>query len=242
VYTNSHYRPIPLGLSLFERLQQAFGKKNIATIMLTGKPMGLGPGGPRRLAEPGLNESSSIGGHGKERSQLESIHLKQEHNVAGQPFYLTKSALTRWDGDSTRDASRVGPKALAAIDKYASGRFFLFIHFGDADVAGHTYGENSRAYDEALATLDQWLGRIMLKLKSTKADDRTVVYVTSDHGFDVGTTHHYHATHIFLAGNDPYLVQHGEQRDVTPTVLHALGVDTNTITPPLQGKSLRREP
>ena len=146
-----------------------------------------------------------------------------------------------WDGDTTRDAFRVGPKALHAIDKFAARRFFLFIHFGDADVAGHTHGEDSQQYDQALVVLDGWLGRIVDKLRSAGAGDRTPVYITADHGFDVGTTHHGQATHVFLAGNDPGLVQYGEQRDITPTVLQALGVDLGKITPPLPGKSLRRE-
>lgn len=232
VYTNARFRPIPLGLSLFERLHQTFGKKDIATIMLTGKPMGLGPGGPKLPNTADATDSP----------RTERIRLETEQNVAGQPFHLIKDTLTLWDGDTTRDALRVGPKALRTLDKFAAGRFFLFIHFGDADVAGHTYGEDSQEYDQALVALDGWLGRIVDKLKSIGAYDRTPVYVTADHGFDVGTTHHGQATHIFMAGNDPGLVQYGEQRDITPTVLHALGVNLDKLTPALPGKSLRKEP
>jgi predicted AlkP superfamily pyrophosphatase or phosphodiesterase len=234
VYTNSRFRPIPLGLSLFERLHQTFGKKDLATIMITGKPMGLGPGGPKLPPTTEATDSPS--------RRNERIRLETEQNVAGQPFHLIKDTLTSWDGDSTRDALRVGTKVLRTLDKVSTGRFFLFIHFGDADVAGHTYGEDSQEYDQALVALDGWLGRIVDKLKSTGAYDRTPVYITADHGFDVGTTHHGQATHIFLAGNDPGLVQHGEQRDITPTVLQALGVNLAKLTPALPGKSLRKEP
>jgi hypothetical protein len=243
VVSNTVFRPIPLGLSIFERLQQVFGNKNIATIMVTGKAMGLGPGGPRLPAEveaaspipsePGSDEE-------KQARRVERIRLAGEQNVSGQPFHLVKRTLTAWDGDMPRDARGVGQKALAMIDKFGpKGRFFLFVHFGDADANGHKYGEGSREYNDALLTLDTWLGRIVAQLKTDGLYDRTPVYITADHGFDVGTTHHGKATHIFLASNDAQVTSAGEQRDITPTVLQALGVDLSTITPTLPGKSLR---
>ena len=57
----------------------------------------------------------------------------------------------------------------------------------------------------------------------------------------MATTHHAKASHSFLAGNDPQVTSAGEQRDITPTILQALGVDTSTITPALPGKSLRKQ-
>jgi arylsulfatase A-like enzyme len=141
-----------------------------------------------------------------------------------------------------RDARGVGQRVLSLIDKFGpKGRFFLFVHFGDVDVNGHKYGESSPEYDGALVSLDTWLGRMVAQLKTDGLYDHTAVYVTADHGFDVGTTHHAKATHIFLASNDPQLASAGEQRDVTPTILQALGVDITTITPPLPGKSLRKK-
>ncbi|HJX63409.1 MAG TPA: alkaline phosphatase family protein [Polyangia bacterium] len=244
VVSNTIFRPIPLGISIFERLQQAFGKKDIATVMVTGKAMGLGPGGPRVPAEmeaasPGANEASDE--DAKQARRVEKIRASSEQNVLGQPFHLVKGTLTAWDGDMPRDARAVGQKALSLIDKFGpKGRFFLFVHFGDADVNGHKYGESSREYDGALVSLDTWLGRMVAQLKTDGLYDHTAVYVTADHGFDVGTTHHGKATHIFLAGNDPQLTSAGEQRDITPTVLQAMGVDISTITPALPGKSLRK--
>ncbi|NPV54440.1 MAG: sulfatase-like hydrolase/transferase [Firmicutes bacterium] len=46
VYSNSVYQPIPKGYTIFERLEDAFGKDNIATIMITGKGGNLGSKGP----------------------------------------------------------------------------------------------------------------------------------------------------------------------------------------------------
>ncbi|HJX52139.1 MAG TPA: alkaline phosphatase family protein [Polyangia bacterium] len=245
VYSNTRFRPIPHGYSIFERLQQAFGKKDIATIMVTGKAMGLGPGAPRIPAEaeaPSPTSDEPSDEEEKQARRVEKIRLAGEQNVSGQPFYLVKSTLTAWDGDQPRDARSVGQKALAIIEKFGpQGRFFLFIHFGDADVNGHKYGEDSREYDDALLSLDTWLGRMVAELKADGLYNFTALYVTSDHGFDVATTHHGKATHAFLATNDPQVTSAGEQRDITPTILQALGVDVSTITPALPGKSLRKK-
>jgi predicted AlkP superfamily pyrophosphatase or phosphodiesterase len=244
VFSNTRFQPIPRGYSIFERLQESFGKKGIATIMVTGKAMGLGPGAPRISAEaetPSPLSDEPSDEDGRQARRAEKIRLAGEQNVSGQPFYLVKGSLTAWDGDRPRDASKVGQRVLALIDRFGpKGRFFLFVHFGEVDVNGHKYGENSQEYNDALVSLDAWLGRIVAQLKADGLYDHTAIYITADHGFDVGTTHHNSATHIFLASNDPLLMSAGEQRDVAPTVLQALGVDVSKITPVLPGKSLRK--
>ena len=245
VFSNTRFRPIPRGASIFERLQQSFGKKDIATIMVTGKAMGLGPGAPKIPAEaeaPSPTSDEPGDEVEKQARKVEKIRLAGEQNVLGQPFYLVKANLTMWDGDLPRDARAVGQKALGAIDRFGpKGRFFLFIHFGDADVNGHKYGEDSQEYNDALSSLDAWLGRLVAQLKTNGIYDHTALYVTADHGFDVATTHHGKATHIFLASNDPQVTSTGEQRDIAPTILQALGVDLSIITPALPGKSLRKK-
>ena len=245
VFSNTRFRPIPRGYSIFERLQQFFGKKDIATIMVTGKAMGLGPGAPRIPAQAEAADPISVepsDDNEKQARWLEKVRLAGEQNVLGQPFYLVKASLTAWDGDLPRDARGVGQKVLDLIDRFGpKGRFFLFVHFGDADVNGHKFGEGSREYNDALVSLDAWLGRMVVELKADGLYDHTALYVTADHGFDVETTHHTKATHIFLASNDPLLMSAGEQRDIAPTLLQALGVEVSKITPALPGKSLRKQ-
>lgn len=54
VMSNGKFKAIPAGLSIFERLDQTFGKDNIATIMLTGKTHHVGncpPSTPEQIAE-----------------------------------------------------------------------------------------------------------------------------------------------------------------------------------------------
>jgi arylsulfatase A-like enzyme len=76
-------------------------------------------------------------------------------------------------------------------------------------------------------------------VKATGADDRTLVYVTSDHGFDLGKNQHINAPQSFLATNDPAVKRNGQQRDIVPTILSAMGVNLGTIKPTLPGKPLK---
>lgn len=232
VYSNKHFRPIPLGLSIFERLTQS--KRDITTIMVTGKHMGLGPG----LVRSPIHSETDRDDDRRSARRVEKDRIAAENNVAGEPWYLAKDAITVWDGDLPRDAWSVGGKALLYLDRHAAGHFFAFFHFGDVDTNGHKFGEQSKQCDAALIEVDTWLGKIVDKLKTAGTDDRTLIYVTADHGFDPGTTHHKAATRIFLATNDPLATIPGEQQDVTPTVLEAMGVDISKITPPFPGRSL----
>jgi len=209
VYSNAKFGPIPRGYSIFERLQQAFGKNSLVTVMLTGKG-------------PNLGSQAPDGG-------------------SAEPFYLVRPSLTVWDGDQIRSARVVGERAVRYIDRYAGKeRFFLFVHFPDVDVGGHYHGEDSGDYDRALGECDAWLGKMVAALESRKVDDRTLVYVTADHGFDKGTKRHASATRIFLGTNDARVSRPGEQRDIAPTVLSAMGVDLTKIVPRLPGKVLAK--
>jgi predicted AlkP superfamily pyrophosphatase or phosphodiesterase len=203
VYSNWRFQPIPIGLSIFERLQQVFGKTNIATIMLTGKGQNLGSRPPN------------------------------------QPYLFTRESLTVWDGDENRKASVVGQKAVNYVNTFANrGRFFLFIHFRDPDHAGHEFNEGSAEYKKALVGCDEELGRILHAVKKAGIDERTLIYITADHGFLPGKNHHTDAFHIFLATNDPKSISAGEQRDIVPTILTSMGANPQNFTPALPGKSL----
>jgi predicted AlkP superfamily pyrophosphatase or phosphodiesterase len=212
VLSNGHFNPIPSGFSIFERLTQAFGKQGITTIMLTGKDHNLGS------QPPGLLRS-------------------------GEPYFLVRPGITVWDGDQLRPASVVGARAVRYIRDYANqGRFFLFVHFADIDFAGHRDGEGSAAYDTAMVACDGWLGKMMTELETSGIDRRTLVYVSADHGFEVGGKNHGNAPHIFLATSDHAVAsgQAGQQRDIAPTILRAMGVDLAKIRPALPGKPLGR--
>lgn len=249
VYSNSKYRPIPVGYTIFERLNQQFGKENIATIMLTGKSHHIGSLGPgevapsdkrkaRRTARNTVAEDEETAKlKPRQRAKAQAAKVA-ETNKKGEPWYKVKANFTVWDGDIARPATQVGPKCLEYIDKYGKGRFFAFYHFSDPDHAGHAHGENSKEYNDALIECDAWLGKIVEKLKSAGLYDKTMIFVTADHGFDEGKTSHKNAPNVFLATNNPRVRKNGDQRDIVPTILVEMGADINKIAPKLPGKSL----
>jgi len=252
VYSNSRFMPIPEGLSIFEYLQGQFGRDRVATVMLTGKSHHIGSMGPveargaRNKALSLLREPKG----GQKREQLKKFisnllsKLKNRRaaktSTNGEPWYLIRDNLTVWDGDLQRDASQVGPLALEYLQRFSAQRLFAFFHFSDPDHAGHGHGENSPEYSDAIVTCDAWLGRILAKLETLGIADRTIVFVTSDHGFDEGKTSHKDAPFVFLATNDPKVTYSGLQRDIVPTILMEMGVDPSKMAPPLPGRSLAR--
>lgn len=156
----------------------------------------------------------------------------------GQPWHLVRPSLTAWDGDVLRDASVVGPLALAALRRFAGRRFLAFFHFSDADRAGHRKGEGSAWYAEAIVLCDRWLSAIAAELRALAIDRTTMVFLTADHGFDPGRSRHREARWVFLATDDPAVVRGGDQRDIAPTLLVELGAGLDTGQPPRPGRSL----
>jgi len=80
----------------------------------------------------------------------------------------------------------------------------------------------------------------MGRLKELQLYDKTLIYVTADHGFDEGRTSHADAPYVFLATNDPAVTRRGERSDVAPTILERFGLDLNKIEPRLDGHPLTK--
>jgi predicted AlkP superfamily pyrophosphatase or phosphodiesterase len=171
--------------------------------------------------------------------------------VTGKRYVGTLFAASRADIDvldaGARLAADTGPAALAALaaaGKHKSGRFFVFVHFSDPDAAGHGYGHASRRQREATVTCDAWLGRMVEQLKKAGLGGSTSVYVTADHGFDIGAHTHDNAPHVWLVSNDKSVKRGGTQADVPATVLARFGLDVGKLEPKLIGRPLTeaREP
>jgi len=113
--------------------------------------------------------------------------------------------------------------------------FFIFIHFEDPDREGHKYGEGSPEYKEAIKACDNWLGQIVDKLKKLGIYEQTLIYVTTDHGFDKGKKTHSYAPHTWLATNDKNIIRNGDRADIAPTILKRFGVDLKSLKPALDG-------
>ncbi|MGB3906751.1 MAG: alkaline phosphatase family protein [Anaerolineae bacterium] len=85
-----------------------------------------------------------------------------------------------WPDSSVTDMS------IEFIREYASSRFFLWVHYREPDYAGHYHGENHVEYSQALVRLDGELGTLLTELGAQGIEDRTVVVITTDHGFVEG--------------------------------------------------------
>jgi len=155
----------------------------------------------------------------------------------GSPYYTMHKACDVWEYGLMED-EKVGSRAVELIDKYKDRPFFFFVHFASVDHEGHRFGENSKEYTEALISNDTWTGKIIAKLKELGLYDKTLVYVTADHGFNEGATGHGYAPYVTLATNDPLVKRDGMRQDIAPTILARFGVDLSRFQPPLDGEPL----
>jgi len=255
VYSNSRYQPIPAGYTIGERLKEQFGPEFVAAAVI-GKKGHVDADAPervqiqpktatelralRRAQQRGVNARTSrelslqarfIGG------KIIQEGGKYFVDIPGKPYYHTKAGLDLFINGLTEN-SRVAEKAMELLGKYKDKRFFFFVHFAEVDHNGHQSGENSSEYNDALISCDNWTGKIMQKLDELKLADKTLVYITADHGFDEGMKHHRDAPYVFLATNDTKVKRNGLRVDITPTILWRLGIDLRKFDPPLDGKSL----
>lgn len=223
IENNTEYQPLPGGYSIFEKLEDAFGSDNIATIFLAGK-------------------GEHVGGAcvGDEVSSNVPVKKAQpETELLGQPYCLTKTSLDVFQ-NALGENEVVGQAALDALETYQDERFFAFFHFADPDETGHKEGENSQAYTDAIIDDDQWLGQIMAKLDELGLSENTYVFVVTDHGYDEGQVGHLNAPFGFYATNNPGVIRSGDRMDVTPTILSMYGfAGTENGAPALIGLPLQ---
>jgi len=238
VYSNGRYQPIPKGYSVFERLENFFGPDNIATVAVIAKKEHIDSDGPQKIP---IDEE-------KERKKMKQGKKQEEGTIVvedgvkyrvihGKPYFYTKDGMDVFINGLEQGSAR---EAMGFLDKYKDKPFFFFVHFAAPDHLGHKYGENSKEYNDALISCDEWTGKIMQKLKDLKLYDKTLIYVTADHGFDEGEKGHSDAPYVFLATNDPKVVRRGMRVDITPTILDRFGLDLSKIQPPLDGHPLTK--
>jgi predicted AlkP superfamily pyrophosphatase or phosphodiesterase len=230
------YRPIPKGYTIFERLKEAFGKKGIATIFLAGKRPNLGARGPHRVWVSGPRDFwdlEDVWGKGELLPAPEMI-LKME----GEPYASAKPTLDIYQ-NGLGEGETVVKKALECIKKYKKSRFFMFAHFEEPDKQGHVSGGYSGEYIKGILDDDRWLGMIVAALKQYAIYDKTLIYIVTDHGFDIKGHSHFYEPHTWLITNDPTVTRGtGDRKDVTPTILSRYGLDLRKIYPPLEGTVL----
>jgi len=232
VFKNGLYEPIPKGYTVFERLEEFFGAENFVTVAVIGKKGHVDADPPQRKV---YKEGDKVASGG----EIITEQGVKYQLIPGKPYYYTKDSMDVFVNGLYKDVV-VGMKALQLLEQYKDKRFFFFVHFAEVDHQGHKFGENSKEYNDALISADRWTGRIMRKLKELNLYDKTLIYVTSDHGFDEGMKSHSDAPYIFLGTNDPMVMRRGERADIAPTILERFGLRLSKINPPLDGHPLTK--
>lgn len=214
VFNNEYwFHSIPRGYTIPERVENYFGKDKVSTAFIVGK-----------LGHMEIQDGTGDAANG--RYTHEAIY----RNLPSALDVCTNGA---------RNANVVGPSMLQFLENNKDNHFFAFFHFSDPDFAGHASGENSIEYEQAIELCDNWLGQIINKLSALNISQKTLIYLTADHGFDEGALSHWNAPYIFLATNDMNVNRNGDQVDVAPTVYYGLGMWGQNFDPPLDGYPLQ---
>lgn len=218
IFQNSNwFHAIPRGYTIPERLESIFGSTQIATAFITGK-----------LNQMEIEDRTGTAAVGSPFSVYSNEALYD--NLPSQLDFVSVGDLAE-----DRYANVTGPLMLQFIQNNTNNRFFGFFHLSDPDHIGHMYGENSIQYENAIETCDYWLGQILNKLNTLGLSQKTLIYVTADHGFDEDATTHQNAPYIFLATNDNNVSRNGDQVDIAPTVYYGLGLWNYSFNPALDG-------
>jgi hypothetical protein len=231
-YSNSRYQPIPKGLTIFERLEEHYGDDNIVTMAVVGKLADVDCDPPEKI-------EFKTGDKKRTDATIIEENGKKYQSIPGKPYYYTKEGMDLFENGLIYN-TRVANRAMELIEKNKEKRFFMFVHFAEVDSNGHKNGENSKEYNEGLISNDIWSGKIIKILKKLGLYEKTLVYITADHGFDEGKTTHSNAPYIFLATNDKKVIRNGRRQDIAATILEQFGIDVAKFDPPLDGISLTK--
>jgi arylsulfatase A-like enzyme len=89
------------------------------------------------------------------------------------------------DARQSRAWPQVNQAVSAALARRKSDHFFLYVHYIDV----HDYQFQKRTYAEAVAVMDDALGRMLASIESQGLLEDAVVMLTSDHGERLGELH-----------------------------------------------------
>ena len=155
-------------------------------------------------------------------------------------------------GSSSKQQS---DKAIAFVDKHASERWFLWVHYYDPHYAYEPHpevpsfgGDRIALYDGEIRFTDMHIGRLLDDLRAKGLYDKTVIVVTGDHGEGFGEhgveLHGYHLyaaqTKVPIIFRVPGLPARRAQTpaghvDIMPTLVDLAGGQPNAD---MEGRSL----
>ena len=243
VFSNRRFQPIPVGYTIFERVEKHFGPENVETRAMIGKKGHVDAGPPTRVPyETWQKQQARQKKIDQKKRGLGNIpggRIVEEDGVEyvvtpGKPYFQTKDHMDMFvNGLKTNE--KVGTMALENLEQCRDKRFLFFVHFAEPDHAGHQHGENSQEYSDAIKLDDEWTGKIIAKLKDLNLYDKTLIYVVVDHGFDEDKSGHAYAPFVFLATNDKTVSRDGAREHTAPAVLKRFGLALSKIEPPLDG-------
>ncbi len=222
------FNSIPDGYTIPERLENIYGKDNIVTAFIKAKVNHM-------ETINGADTASPISPWSLYTNEAIYSNLPSELD-----FVSTGPPDTGvYDPNNDRFADVVGPLMVKFIQNNSNNRFFAFFHIADPDHIGHVYGEDSVEYENGIETCDYWLGRFVDELRIQNMTQNTLIYVTTDHGFDEGAYSHYNSPDIFLATNDKNVTRNGDEVDIAPTIYYGLGLWNWSFAPTLDGFPLQ---
>ncbi len=237
---NYHWETIPVGLTILERLEGYYGDENIFTAMLHGKQGNMNGMEERWIPVDGWTKPNPP--HTAKMREKDSI---QYWYVPRQQYFYTKDNVDLFKSYLSKGSpldnmnGKTGEYTLQVMDEYSgSEQFAIFVQFNSPDKVGHKRGENSQEYTDDIISLDYWLGRFVEKLKELGVYENTLIYVTSDHGFNEGKRTHNDAPFVFLATNDESVMRRGYLVDIAPTIYESLGINWEEFEPILDGRPL----
>jgi len=220
---------MPAGLSVFERVKERWGGSVTTGAIISKNGAALAEMPQRLPAEKALAEG-----------RTGPVWIDNGMRVMMIPGAPYESAVASIDvfSHAVLDDEVVCKRALDFIEQNSASRFFLFVHFGGPDNAGHNFGEGSREYRDAIVRADRLTGAIIRSLSDNNLMERTALVVASDHGFDKGRRTHEYAPDVFMAINRKHVVKAGLRPDVGATILALAGIAVAHQRPVPDGQPL----
>jgi predicted AlkP superfamily pyrophosphatase or phosphodiesterase len=167
--------------------------------------------------------------------------VSKEHNLgvdSGLPFANAGKILDYYHAEN-KDADVTSLQAVQALEKYVSqSPFFIFIHFRDADEAGHLFTGGSEEYRNGIINDDAGTGVVLNTLDFMGITNNTCVFITTDHGFNSGRRTHHGDTDLWLVSSEKLLQKEGDQKDIVPSILNYFGIQESFTSLSDQGVSL----